>query len=160
MKRERKREREAEKKVRSVLTVLQALLHRLAFPLWLIAKSWNTKAGKGGLFKKLSYTFIRKPWLSAPAKHPARYGESLPLSYCLYITVSHYLALPLCIIFTSLAFQKSYLYESCIAGALVSLSFLGYETGASQPPHARLTSGLEEDVSHKIQNTWHANQWI
>lgn len=33
MKRERKRKREAEKKVRSVLTVLQALLHRLAFPL-------------------------------------------------------------------------------------------------------------------------------
>lgn len=32
----------------------------------------------------------------------------------------------------------------------MSLSFLGYETGSSQPPHARLTSGLEEDVSHKI----------
>lgn len=33
MKRERERERVAEKKVRSVLTVLKALPHRLAFPL-------------------------------------------------------------------------------------------------------------------------------
>lgn len=49
MKRERERGREKSKE--SVLTVLQALPHRLAFPLWLIAKSWNTKAGKGGLFK-------------------------------------------------------------------------------------------------------------
>lgn len=42
-------------------------------------------------------------------------------------------ALLLCIIFTSLAFQKSHLYESCVAGALVSLSLLGYETRAAQP---------------------------
>lgn len=32
------------------------------------------------------------------------------------------------------------------AGALVSLSLLGYETGATQP--ARLSSGLTEDISH------------
>lgn len=47
-----------------------------------------------------------------------------------------YLALLLCIIFTSLAFQKSYLYESCIADALVSLSLLGYKTRAAQPARA------------------------
>lgn len=86
--------------------------------------------------------------MSAPAKDPAigRISPSVLLS------LSHsfvlYLALPLCIIFTSLAFQKSYLYESCVAGALVSLSLLGYETGATQPPHARLSSGLSKDISH------------
>lgn len=74
------------------------------------------------------------------------------ISPSVLVSLSHsftlYLALPLCIIFPSLAFQKSYLYESCVAGALVSLSLLGYETGATQPPHARLSSGLSEDVSH------------
>lgn len=85
------------------------------------------------------------------SKTPSKIRRIAPtVLLSLYHSFTLYLALPLCIIFTSLAFQKSYLYESCITGALVSLSFLGYETGSSQPPHARLTSGLEEDVSHKI----------
>lgn len=29
----------------------------------------------------------------------------------------------------------------------MSLSLLGYETGATQPPNARLGSGLSEDIS-------------
>ncbi len=93
--------------------------------------------------------------MSTPAKDRAiqRICPSVLLS--LSHSFALYLALPLCIIFTSLAFQKSYLYESCVAGALVSLLLLGYETGASQPPHARLCSGLSEDISHPTnsQNT-------
>lgn len=72
------------------------------------------------------------------------------ISLSVLLLLSHYfalyLALTLSIMFTSLAFQKSYLYESCVAGALVSLSLLGYETGETQP--ARLSSGLWEDISH------------
>lgn len=88
--------------------------------------------------------------MSVPAKDPLirRISPSVLLS--LSHSFALYLALPLCIIFTSLAFQKSYLYESCVAGALVSLSLLGYETGATQP--ARLSSGLSEDAAHSTNS--------
>lgn len=88
--------------------------------------------------------------MSVPAKDPMIQRISPSVLLSLSHSFAPYLALPLCIIFTSLAFQKSYLYESCVAGALVSLSLLGYETGATQA--ARLSSGLSEDAAHSTNS--------
>lgn len=89
-------------------------------------------------------------WLSAPAKEPTRYGESLPtVSFSLFL----YLASPLRVE-SSLAFQKSYLYESCIAGTLVSLSLLGYETGTIQPPQDPVQSCLKTFPIPQIHKTY------
>lgn len=98
--------------------------------------------------------------MSAQArKKKLKRGERENLSLCLTVSVSLFkkllLALPLCIIFTSLAFQKSYLYESYVAAALVSLPLLGYETRATQPPHARLSSGLSKEIPLPIKFTKH-----
>lgn len=82
-------------------------------------------------------------------KTPSKIRRICP-SVLLSLSFALYLALALCIIFTSLAFQKSYLYESCIAAALVSLPLLGYETGASQPPHARLSLGSDKFTKNPL----------
>lgn len=65
-------------------------------------------------------------------KDLARYTGSASVLVSLSHSLELYLAWALCIIFSSLAFQTLYLYESCIAGTLVSLSLHGYGTAATQ----------------------------
>lgn len=121
-------------------------------PLWLIAKSWNTKAGKKRLFKNYLIRSVGAWECQQQLKDPAIQRISPSVLPSPSRPLALYLAPPLRIIFTSLAFQKkSYLYESCVAGAVASLSLLGYETGAMQP--ARLGEGLSEGISHRVKFT-------
>lgn len=90
--------------------------------------------------------------MSAAAKRPSD-TEDLSLCLTVSIALSHTLSgsttlYNLHLISIS---KKSYLYESCVAGAVVSLSLLGYETGATQP--ARLGEGLSEGISHPVKFT-------
>lgn len=88
--------------------------------------------------------------MSAAAKRPSD-TEDLSLCLTVSIALSRTLsgsATPYNLHLISIS-KKSYLYESCVAGAVVSLSLLGYETGATPP--ARLGEGLSEGISHPVK---------
>lgn len=132
------KEKGGERCKESILTLLQAyrlnsssLSHS---PSDSLQSHKTLKPIKTDYFKIISYIQLEPVSLG---KDPAirRISAYVLPSIC---SLALYLVLLLCIIFTSLAFQKSYLYESCIAGALVSLSLLGYETRAAQPARPTL----------------------
>lgn len=142
---EKEKGRERERCKESILTLLQAYrLNSDSLSLSLshspsdsLQSHETLKPIKRDYFKTILYIQLETVSISL-GKDPAIQRISAYVLPSLSGSFALYLVLLLCIIFTSLAFQKSYLYESCIAGALVSLSLLGYETRAAQPARPTL----------------------
>lgn len=163
-----KREREGEKEKggerckESILTLLQAyrlnsdsLSHS---PSDSLQSHETLKPIKRDYFKIILYIQLETVSVSL-GKDPAIQRISAYVLPSLSSSFALYLALLLCIIFTSLAFQKSYLYESCIAGALVSLSLLGYETRAAQPARPTLPFFPLPSIAYKLTKQTLGQTW-